>query len=119
MRIAEGEDLTPKRVAEEAEAGDKLCLEIVLETARYLGIGIVNLMHTIDPTGVLLGGAMTFGGNDSELGRRFLERIRQEVRRRAFALLAERTVIEFASLGGDAGYIGAAGIARVEHQQQG
>ena len=33
-------------------------MEIVLDTARYLGIGIVNLMHTIDPNGVLLGGAI-------------------------------------------------------------
>ena len=87
----------------------------MLETARYLGVGVVSLMHTIDPTGVLLGGAMTFGGDESELGRRFLARIKEEVQRRAFEVLAERTAIEFASLGGDAGYIGAAGIARAEH----
>ncbi|NQT11740.1 MAG: ROK family protein [Planctomycetes bacterium] len=105
----------PELIAEEAEAGDALALELVLETARYLGIGVVSLVHTIDPTGVLLGGAMTFGGNESELGRRFLARIREEVQRRAFEVLAERTAVDFASLGGDAGYIGAAGIARAEH----
>jgi len=116
-RIAGGADLTPKLVADEAEAGDEFSLEIILETARYLGIGIVSLMHTIDPAGVLLAGAMTFGGNETELGRRFLGRITEEVKRRAFPVLAERTTINFASLGGDAGYIGAAGIARVEHQQ--
>ena len=49
-------------IGEEAEAGDALCLEIVLDTARYLAVGIVTLMHTIDPDGVVLGGAMTFGG---------------------------------------------------------
>ena len=59
-------------LAHEAEAGDALSLEIVAETARYLGVGIVNLMHTIDPNGVLLGGAMTFGGHESPLGRQFL-----------------------------------------------
>jgi glucokinase len=116
-RIAAGDELTPLLLAEEAAAGDPLSLEIILETARYLGIGIVSLMHTIDPNGVLLGGAMTFGGNESPLGRRFLARIRAEVKRRAFALLAERTVIDFAMLGGDAGFIGAAGIARIEHQK--
>ncbi len=114
-RLAAGAELTPKLLAAEAEAGDELSLQMILETARYLGVGVVNLMHTIDPNGVLLGGAMTFGGNDTELGRRFLARIKEEVDRRAFALLAERIVIDYASLGGDAGYIGAAGIARVEH----
>ena len=116
-RIESGETLTPKMIAEEAETGDELSLEIILETARYLGIGIVSLLHTIDPTGVLLAGAMTFGGHQTELGRRFLGRIKEEVDRRAFPLLAKRVVIDFASLGGDAGYIGAAGIARVEHMK--
>ena len=60
--------LTPKLLAHEAEAGDALSLEIVAETARYLAVGIVNLMHTIDPSGVLLGGAMTFGGRETRLG---------------------------------------------------
>ncbi len=117
QRLADGAELTPKLVGAEAEAGDELSMEIVLEVARYMGIGIVNLLHTIDPNGVLLGGAMTFGGNGTQLGRRFLDRIKQEVNRRAFAVLAERITIDFATLGGDAGYIGAAGIARVEHQK--
>lgn len=105
----------PELIAEEAGSGDALSLELVMETARYLGIGIVSLMHTIDPNGVLLGGAMTFGGKETDLGGRFLARIGEEVQRRAFPVLAERTAITFASLGGDAGYIGAAGIARAEH----
>ncbi len=109
------EKLTPKLIAKHAEAGDQLSLEIIMETARFLGVGITNLMHTIDPNGVLLGGAMTFGGNKSELGRRFLAEIKAEVKRRAYAVLAQRTVIDFAALGGDAGYIGAAGLARLEY----
>jgi glucokinase len=117
-RLAAGAELTPKLLAAEAEAGDDLSLEIVLETAAFMGVGIVTLLHTIDPTGVLLGGAMTFGGNDSPLGRRFLRRIKEEVDRRAFPLLARRIAIDFAALGSDAGYIGAAGIARLEHDKR-
>ena len=116
-RIAAGEKLSPLMLAQAAEAGDELALEIILETARYLGVGIVSLIHTIDPDGVVLGGAMTFGGGESELGRRFVERIRQEVRQRAFPVLAEKVQVDFASLGGDAGYIGAAGIARLAHRK--
>lgn len=116
-RLDGGEELTPLVIAQEAEKGDAFSLEIVMETARYLGIGIVSLIHTIDPNGVLLAGAMTFGGPESPLGRQFLARIKQEIDRRAFSLLAERIVLDFATLGGDAGYIGAAGIARLEYQQ--
>jgi len=116
-RLAAGEDLTPKLLAGEAAVGDEVSLEIILETAAYLGIGVVNLMHTVDPSGVLLGGAMTFGGHESALGRRFLARVQEEVRRRAFPTLAERTIIDFAVLGADAGFIGAAGLARLEHRK--
>lgn len=115
-RLEGGEELTPKLVAEEAEQGDGLALELIDETAYYLAVGVVTLMHTIDPSGVLLGGAMTFGGHGTELGRRFLDTVRREVRRRAFPVLAERTTIDYAQLGGDAGYIGAAGVARSHHR---
>lgn len=114
-RLAGGEELTPKRIAEEAERGDALSLEIIFETARYLGLGAVSVMHVVDPAVVLLGGAMTFGGNESELGRRFIARFAKEIQRLARPELAQNTAIDFASLGGDAGYIGAAGVARLEH----
>jgi glucokinase len=117
-RIAQGAELSPKLVAEEAERGDELSMEIILQTARYLGIGMVNLMHTIDPNGILVGGAMTFGGHDSPVGRRFLEEARAEVKKRAYAVCSQNTVIDFATLGGDAGFIGAAGIARLAHLRQ-
>ncbi|MCC6123568.1 MAG: ROK family protein [Pirellulales bacterium] len=118
-RLADGGKLTPKMIAEEAEAGDALSREIIDETARYLGIGIVSILHTVNPEIVLLGGAMTFGGKKSALGRRFLQRIDAEIRRRALGTCANRTVLDFASLGGDAGYIGAAGVARREYRKLG
>lgn len=111
-RVAAGDPLTPLLLAEEAEAGDELARSLIMEVARYLGIGIVTIVHTIDPAAVILGGGMTFGAKESELGREFLGAIQSEFKSRAFPVLAERTVIEFALLGGDAGYIGAAGMAR-------
>jgi glucokinase len=116
-RLEGGDALTPLLLAEEAEKGDGLSLELILETAMLLGVGIVSLMHTIDPGAVVLGGAMNFGGHRSELGRRFLERVREEVRHRAFPVVADKVTVDFASLGGDAGYIGAAGIARAADQK--
>jgi glucokinase len=116
-RQAAGEQITPQVIAEEAERGDEVARQVIMETAYWLAIGIVSFIHTIDPDAVVLGGAMTFGGNDSEVGRAFLQRIRDEVRPRLLEPLRDTVRIEFASLGGDAGYIGAAGLARLEHQK--
>jgi glucokinase len=113
-RVDAGEELTPLLISQLAEAGDVLCDELVMETARYMGVGTVTLMHTIDPEMVLFGGGMTFGRNATPLGRRFIQEIRNEVRKRAFPTLSAKTIVDYASLGGDAGFIGAAGCARLK-----
>jgi glucokinase len=112
-----GERISPRVVAEEAERGDELARRVVMETARWLAIGIVSLVHTIDPDAVVLGGAMNFGGQNSSLGREFLQTVRDEARPRLLAPLRDAVRIEFATLGGDAGFIGAAGLARLEHKK--
>ena len=117
-RYRAGEAITPRMVAEEADRGDALARNVVMETAYWLAIGIVTFVHTIDPDAVVLGGAMTFGGPASPLGREFLQKIRDEARPRLLEPLRDTVKIEFASLGGDAGYIGAAGLARLEQRKQ-
>ncbi|MFN5299158.1 MAG: ROK family protein [Planctomycetaceae bacterium] len=112
--LAKGEELNPLLIAQCAEQGDPLCDRLVMESARYMGVGTTTLMHTIDPEMVLIGGAMTFGRDETPLGRRFIAELRAEVKRRAFPIPAARTRIEYASLGGDAGYIGAAGCGRLK-----
>jgi glucokinase len=112
--VSQGEELTALRIARAAEAGDRLADELIMESARCLGVGTTSLMHTIDPSMILLGGAMTFGRNETELGRRFLQRVRDEVKARAFPVPAAKTMIDYATLGNDAGFIGAAGCARRE-----
>jgi glucokinase len=114
--VAAGEQLTPILVSREAGNGDTVAMDLILETARWLGIGIVTIMHTIDPEAIVIGGAMTFGGAAAKVGKAFLDRVREEVQARAFPTLAEKTIIRYASLGGDAGSIGAAGLARLAHR---
>ncbi len=104
--------ITSKIVYEEAKKGDPFCLEIIDEAAYYLGIAVTILVHTLDPGMVVLGGAMDFGGNQCDIGRRFLGRIQSTFRERSFEYVTSATSIDFASLGADAGYIGAAGLAR-------
>jgi glucokinase len=116
-RMAAGKRLTPKLIAQEAEAGDELSLETVFAVAHYMAVGTVNMICTVNPAAVLLGGAMTFGGHEKELGRRFLAKMREEVERLIPRGRCRTPHIDFASLGGDAGYIGAAGVARLEYMR--
>ncbi|MEX2316943.1 MAG: ROK family protein [Pirellulales bacterium] len=111
------EKISPRLIAEAAESGDALARRAVMETAHWLAIGIVSLVHTIDPDAVVLGGAMNFGGPTSRLGREFLEQIREEVRPRLLQPLRDAVKIEFAALGGAAGYIGAARQARLDFKK--
>ena len=114
---SDGQGITPLEIARAAESNDALAREIVMETARYLALGIVTFIHTIDPGSVVIGGGVNFGGTGHPLGEEFLQRIRDEVRPRLLSSLRDTLHIDFAKLGGDAGYIGAAGLARLEQKQ--
>lgn len=121
QRLAEGTasllgkiegEVTPLDVFHAAERGDDLAINIIEETAQWLGIGITTIVHVLDPGMVVIGGAMTFGGAASPVGRYFLATIRREFRHHTFDNVFEGTSIDFAALGADAGYLGAAGYAR-------
>ncbi|QEG00965.1 Glucokinase [Stieleria maiorica] len=111
-------ELTAKKVYEAAAEGDALALKIIDETATWLGIGITTLVHALDPGVVTLGGAMNFGGSGCKIGQRFLSVIREEFKSRTFENVFDGTSIAFASLGGDAGYLGLAGYARKQAMKQ-
>jgi glucokinase len=93
-------------IFEAATAGDPLAERLIEETAYCLGVGAVNLMNTINPEMIVFGGGMI------ATGEWFLERIRFHAKRLAFPVPGAKTTIYYAQLGGDAGYIGAAGCAR-------
>jgi glucokinase len=102
----EQQELTARLVFEQAAAGDALARKIVDDTAYYLAIGATNLMHIIDPEMVVFAGGMVAAGAP------FLDKIRGYVHKLALPVPAAKTQIRFAELGGDAGFIGAAGCAR-------
>jgi len=109
---------SPLDICRAAEAGDAIAIRVIEETANYLATGIAIIAHLIDPEIVLLGGAVTFGGDASPAGRRFLQTIRHHVVRDTFPAIGENLKIEFATLGGAAGWIGAAALARQEFKQE-
>jgi len=101
-----GGKLTSKTIFNAAKEGDALATRIVDETAFYLAVGAVNLMHTIDPDVVVFSGGMINAGDF------LLEKIRKYVVENALPVPGEKTLVAFAQLGTDAGFIGAAGCAR-------
>lgn len=109
LRSIDPDELDSRAVFTAAEAGDPIAARIMNETAYYLAVGATCLMHTIDPDVVLFGGGMIAAGPP------FLATIQQHVHKLAFPIPAARTRVEFALLGGDAGFIGAAGWARAVH----
>jgi glucokinase len=103
---ARGEKLNSRTIFAAAKEGDAVALRIVDETAFYLAVGAVNLMHTIDPDVVVFSGGMI------NAGEFLLEKIRKYVAENALPVPAAQTLVTFAELGTDAGFIGAAGCAR-------
>ncbi len=101
--------LTAANVDMEADRGDEMARRLMRETAHCLAVGAVSLMHTIDPDLVVFGGGMIAAGME------FLDAIRADIRAMAFPTCAAKTRVEYAELGGDAGFIGAAGCARLAY----
>jgi glucokinase len=106
MRQLAHDQITSRAIAEAAAAGDALADRLMRDTARYLAVGAVSMMHTIDPDLILFSGGMI------NAGQPLLDEIRRNVRQMAFPIPAARTRIEFALLGEEAGFVGAAGWAR-------
>jgi glucokinase len=113
----DGAKVSAKSVYEAALQDDPLAWEIIQDTAAYLGIGIATVVFMVDPGLVVLGGAMDFGGPSCPVGCRFLEMVREAFKKRSFEYVASGTTIDFALLGGDAGYLGAGGLARQFYHQ--
>ncbi len=107
LRKIPAEELTSRAIDQAAVAGDPLATRLMRETAHYLAVGAVCLMHTIDPDIVLFSGGMIAAGPA------FLEDIRADIHTMAFPTLAHNVRVEYAALGADAGFIGAAGCARM------
>lgn len=110
------DDVTPRDLALEAQRGCQLCLRIIDQTAEYVGQALGLLGQVIDPAVVLLGGAMTFGGAEAQTGQRFLEKVRATVKETTLVQVGGNIIIDFASLGNDAGVLGAAMIAKQAYE---
>jgi glucokinase len=94
-----------------AQQGDELAIQVVRETARFLGAGIANLLNIFNPEVVVLAGGVT------QAGDALFEPMRAEVRRRAFRPAVEACRIVPGELRGTAGVVGAVATFAQQHDQ--
>ncbi len=81
--------------------GDELARQVLDETAHYLGVGLAGVVNLLNPEVVVIGGGITEGGGG------FVEAVTRETKKYAFDSATENLRIVRASLGNDAGFIGA------------
>jgi glucokinase len=89
-------------VIEAARRGDTVAIRVLEETARYMAMGIANLISILNPEMVVLGGSLF------EAGEFLIEPLRRELPEWAQPLAASQVRIERAQLGDDARLLGAA-----------
>ncbi len=97
--------LTPKQIAEAAEAGDKLAQEIFAETGKYIGVALTSIAHILNPEIAIIGGGIAGAGE-----KLLFQHIRNEFRKRTMGIPSQMEIVP-AKLGNDAGLIGAAMLA--------
>jgi glucokinase-like ROK family protein len=96
--------ITVDAIHEAFEAGDDLARGLVLEAGRYLGIAAAGLVGALNVERILV------VGNMARFGQPWLEVIRQEMRKRSLAMLAQRTQIEIGQLGPNVVILGASAL---------
>ena len=105
LDMARGAELTARLVAEAADAGDDLALELMYDTGQYLGAGLTGLIHIFNPARVILGGGVIEGSPGLVLAAESV------VRANAIPAYTDGLEVRRSELGGNAGVIGSASIA--------
>lgn len=100
--------ITAHVVYDAAKDGDTYALEVIKDTARFLGTGVANLVNIFNPEIVVICGGVTAAGT------RLFEPLRAEVKRRAFRPAVEACQILPGQLPGTAGVFGAAAAFKVQ-----
>lgn len=105
-RYVEGElgRITAQVVYQAAHDGDEYALEVVRDTAKFLGAGVANIINIFNPQVVVICGGVTLAGDS------LFVPLRGEVKRRAFKPAVDVCRILPGELTGTAGVWGAAAV---------
>jgi glucokinase len=105
--LAAGEKIDGKVVTEVAIAGDETAIGVFELIGSRLGVACSSFANIFQPDAIVVGGGVIAAGD------LLLDPVRREVRERALNPMNKTPILE-ATLGNDAGMIGAAALARTE-----
>ena len=105
--LAEGREIDGHAVTEAALAGDEVAIGVFDLIGSRLGVACASLANIFQPDAIVVGGGVIAAGD------LLLEPARRELRQRALNPMNKTPILE-ATLGNDAGMIGAAAMARNE-----
>ena len=108
MTSVEGDTskITAKTVMDAAKAGDEVALKVFDRYVYHLCVGLVAVINFLDPEVIVLGGGV------SHTGPFLLDAVRAKLPSMVFYKTMPYARIELATLGNDAGIIGAAMLGR-------
>jgi glucokinase len=109
--LAEGKEVDGVAITEAALAGDETSIAVFDLIGSRLGVACASFANIFDPEAIVIGGGVIAAGD------LLLDPARKEVRERALRPMNQTPVLG-ATLGNDAGMIGAAALARTELEKQ-
>ena len=113
MKLAGGdiERINAKTVFDAAKEGDPTAYQVFDRYCEYLAVTIYNIITMLDPDMIILGGGV------SHAGEFLLENVKRKIPRYLLYKELPFAEIRLASLGNDAGIIGAAMISKLYHKE--
>ena len=94
--------ITAKDVFDSARNGDLLAKKVLDDVSFHLGYVLANIANTLNPEKIVLGGGV------SKAGDILLKSVRENFEKYAFSSVKDSTKLAVATLGNDAGVLGAA-----------
>ncbi|MDQ0197303.1 ROK family glucokinase [Neobacillus ginsengisoli] len=105
-KLRENGKITAKDVFDSARNGDALAIRALDEVSFHLGFALANIANTLNPEKIVLGGGV------SKAGAILIESVKEKFGKFAFTPVRESTKLALATLGNDAGVIGAAWLIK-------
>lgn len=100
--------ISTKDVFDLAKENDELSLEVVDETMFYLGLALANISNVNNPKHIVIGGGV------SKAGKILLDFIHKHFKNFALPRVTEGVEFKLASLGNDAGVVGASWLVKTK-----
>ncbi|WP_338449785.1 ROK family glucokinase [Niallia oryzisoli] len=105
-RLRDNKEITAKLVFDAAKEGDELAKRVIEQVVFHLGLALANLANGLNPEKIVIGGGV------SKAGDTLLEPLKAAFTPFAFPRVAQGVEIVPATLGNQAGVIGAAWLVK-------